>query len=84
MGWQTREHWRHGVSHLWLEEQWDVYSAGWRVRWNGPARYEQQAHCNGRHEQPPDPDRHAAREILARRELARRKAAVAGEWEQIV
>lgn len=84
MGWQTREHWRNGVRQLWLDEQRDTFSAGWRVQWNGPARREGQAFTNGRFEQPPDPDRHAAREILARRELERRKAEAEGEWEQLV
>lgn len=84
MSWQTREHWRNGRRQLWLEEQWDVYSAGWRVAWNGPARREHQAFTNGRHEQPPDPDRHAARKVLAQRELERRKAEAGGRWERVI
>lgn len=84
MAWEIREHWRNGGRHLWLEEQWDVFTAGWRVQWNGPARREGQAYTSGRYEQPPDRDRHAAREVLARRELERLKAETGGEWEQVV
>lgn len=82
MGWQTREHWRNGGRQLWLQELWDVYAAGWRVQWTGPAKREDKAFTNGRYEQPPDPDRHAAREVLARRLLAEKMAE--GDWRQVV
>lgn len=82
MGWQTREHWRNGGHQLWLQELWDVYSAGWRVEWSGAKRIGQ-AFTNGRYEQPPDPARHAVREIQARRLLAEKQTEVAGGWEQV-
>lgn len=81
MGWQTREHWRNGTHELWLREMWDVYSAGWRVEWNLPVR-KGESFSNGRYEQPPDRDRHAAREVLARRRLGEKMTEVDGDWQR--
>jgi hypothetical protein len=82
MGWQTREHWRNGHHQVWLMEMHDVFSSGWRVAQSWPTRHGE-SFTSGRYEQPPDRDRHAAREVVARKKLAERMAEVEGDWEQV-